>query len=520
MSDSIRLFSIFLILVSAVHLSAAVLDSMETNDDAFISFRYAENLAAGKGLVFNPGERVEGYTNFLWIILIALARPFQEPVLISKILGVACSVLLIISFAWFFFRIHPLLCIPPVLYLALDPGLIAWSTRGLETSLFILCTWLAYQTAVTASVNGMNRTAAYAGLMAALAVLTRPEGILTAMFFPMLLFPNHRRQTVAKQTGWFSVVFLTVLLPYMIWKLLYYGTLIPNTFYAKTGGGFPVIWRGLAYIIQGWNWPEIVLLILVITGCFHPERSGWMRRAHRTNALFIFLFLVYILAVGGDSLGPDRFLTPLLPFMTAGAFLTLSSFKTSKSILTHHILTGTAVLFLIIGNAIPLASKLEEPDVFSPEKERRHHGTRTGLCLAKNAKPDQSIATSVIGRIPYYSGLYTLDVFGLIDPYIARQPVRGLSRSAAGHEKTDWEYILSRQPDFITGRELIVMPPREPEWLKSIRVALHGEPDPVTSGIPAPPYPGYSPVIFQCNGHTMRIWRKNLAEIQDLVTMQ
>src|SRR5436189_992982 len=41
------------------------------DDDAFISFRYAQNLAEGNGLVFNPGERVEGYTNFLWVLLLA-----------------------------------------------------------------------------------------------------------------------------------------------------------------------------------------------------------------------------------------------------------------------------------------------------------------------------------------------------------------------------------------------------------------------------------------------------------------
>lgn len=520
MNNYIRLCSIFLILVTALHLSAAILDSMDTNDDAFISFRYARNLATGKGLVFNPGERVEGYTNFFWIVLIALASPFQEPILTSKILGIACSTLLIFCFAWFCFRIHRVLFVLPVLYLALDPGLIAWSTRGLETSLFILFAWLAFQAAVTASVSELNISASYAGLIAALSVLTRPEGVLTALFFPMMRFPHLHRKPIASQTVWFSGVFLTAILPYLIWKWLYFGTVIPNTFYAKTGGGLPVIWRGLAYIIQGWSWPEAVLLILVFAGFFRTALSEWMRHAHRTTALFILVFLVYILAIGGDSLGPDRFLTPLVPFMTAGAFITLSSFKISHTAITRRIMTGTVVTLLIIGNAIPLVSNLQHPDVFSLEKEKRHHGTRTGLCLAKNAKPDQSVATSVIGRIPYYSGLYTLDVFGLIDPYIARQPVRGMGRGTAGHEKSDWDYILSRQPDYITGRELIAMPPREPEWLKSIKHAFHGDTEPLISGIPAPPYPGYSPVVLQCDGHKLRIWRKDLREIQELVTMQ
>jgi len=49
-------------------------------DDAYISYRYAENLAAGRGLVFDPGERVEGYSNFLWVILLALSRILGAPI--------------------------------------------------------------------------------------------------------------------------------------------------------------------------------------------------------------------------------------------------------------------------------------------------------------------------------------------------------------------------------------------------------------------------------------------------------
>src|SRR5947207_91368 len=59
-------------------------------DDAFISFRYADNLARGFGLVWNPGERVEGYTNFLWTIgMGAVLVLHGDPVVWSMILGLA-----------------------------------------------------------------------------------------------------------------------------------------------------------------------------------------------------------------------------------------------------------------------------------------------------------------------------------------------------------------------------------------------------------------------------------------------
>ena len=59
-----------------------------TCDDAFISFRYVDNLVAGHGLVFNAGERVEGYTNFLWVILLAgLQSLGMDPIPASRLFG-------------------------------------------------------------------------------------------------------------------------------------------------------------------------------------------------------------------------------------------------------------------------------------------------------------------------------------------------------------------------------------------------------------------------------------------------
>src|SRR6266850_6494270 len=57
-------------------------------DDAFISFRYADNFVHGRGLVWNEAERVEGYTNFLWTMLIGVPLYFNlDPVRFSYALG-------------------------------------------------------------------------------------------------------------------------------------------------------------------------------------------------------------------------------------------------------------------------------------------------------------------------------------------------------------------------------------------------------------------------------------------------
>ena len=106
-------------------------------DDCFISFRYAENLVKGHGLVFNPGERVEGYTNFLWVLLMAGAMKFSvRPEIFSNALGIASAVVILAALVhkgaksrgW----TDPLIWVAP-LCLAVHRSFCAWSTGGLAT---------------------------------------------------------------------------------------------------------------------------------------------------------------------------------------------------------------------------------------------------------------------------------------------------------------------------------------------------------------------------------------------------
>ncbi|MCD4655152.1 hypothetical protein K8T06_14620, partial [bacterium] len=298
----------------AVHLGMAVMSSSQTSDDAFISFRYARNLVEGNGLVFNLGERVEGYTNFLWVVVLSLFIPFFDPILVSKFLGVACNVLLIMSI-WLFCKrnLGKLAWIPPV-YVALDPAILRWGTRGLETSLFTLLLWLALVFAVSE-----KRCAASTGFMAAIATMTRPEGFLAATIIfisrisglPLFRYyasekyieNDYLRKHMLSYWSGYGVL----ILPYLAWKLYYYGDILPNTFYAKTDGGVFKLWRGLAYITNGWSWPELILGI-GLCWAIVSRRSTLATRTVSFTGLF---FTVYIVWAGGDSLGLDRFLAPV-----------------------------------------------------------------------------------------------------------------------------------------------------------------------------------------------------------------
>jgi GTP-binding protein EngB required for normal cell division len=113
-----------------------------TEDDAYISFRYAQNLAHGNGLVFNPGERVEGYSNFSWVLLAAVAiHAGLDPVEVSKVLGLLSAVAALLLSWQLARRLVPRPGLTPVVaafYLAVSPVLVQHSITGLETTFFAL----------------------------------------------------------------------------------------------------------------------------------------------------------------------------------------------------------------------------------------------------------------------------------------------------------------------------------------------------------------------------------------------
>ena len=174
-------------------------------DDAFISFRYARNLADGHGLVFNPGMApVEGYTNFLWVLLLAAASLLGiDPQVVAPVLTVALTVVLWWLVADFAGREAPrerpwIGLIAPFL-LAGTRSVAVWSTGGLETRLFevlVVAGTLRLVTEVRAELRHRRPRAPAAAALFALAILTRPDGVLPAagaMAVAGIALARHRR---------------------------------------------------------------------------------------------------------------------------------------------------------------------------------------------------------------------------------------------------------------------------------------------------------------------------------------
>lgn len=297
-------------------------------DDAFITFRYVRNLIEGHGLVFNVGERVEGYTNFLWALeLAALWSVFGiRPEHAAPWLSVAYTVAtLVVLFLW-------AARLPAVS----NRGLIQWmavglvcssatfavwtSGGGLETRQFTFFTVLAVTLLVLGRSN--EKALAAASLSLAAAALTRPEGALVAAvcigWFALQSAASRGRMSVDfRKAAWLAVPFAAALAAHFLWRYAYYGEWLPNTYYAKHirpwyEMGFRYLY---AAVIETGAWMWLPLACV-------SAATEWLTR--RTLTLLLPLSLVlahaaYVARIGGDHFEyrPLDFYWPLLAPPTA-----------------------------------------------------------------------------------------------------------------------------------------------------------------------------------------------------------
>jgi hypothetical protein len=413
-----------------------------TVDDAFISFRYARNWVEGNGLVFNAGERVEGYTNFLWTALVAGAMLLRlEPVAFARVAGIVAGILLlwgVSSLARRHLAERSILLLLP-LGLAANGAFALWCGAGLETSLFAFLLFAGVAAAVREEGSD---TFLLPSLFLALATLTRPEGALVyaALVIDRALF---RRLPPRRILPGFAL-FLLAVGGHEAWRIAYYGDPLPNTYYAKTGGGWRAVERGFLYL-GGYfgrfgGWTALLPLPLLF--------FGGIRRWERTVLLVVVSYLAYVVWAGGDSLPFYRFVAPAVPLLVLLAAAALDRLAAARGRSRRVLRTaGVALLF-----ALPLGSSFggEALRFLGEDRDRVElHWKVIGRWLAEHADPSSSIAVTTAGAIPYYSNLRTIDMLGINDPAIARRSMPGMGSGLAGHEKHDMAYVLARRPTYI-----------------------------------------------------------------------
>ncbi|MEI6504066.1 MAG: hypothetical protein WCP21_23890, partial [Armatimonadota bacterium] len=430
------------LLALALFVFSALLFSGYTCDDSYITFRYASNAAAGQGLVFNPGERVEGYSNPLWVFLLVGALKLGlEVVVAAKVLGVLAGMgALLFAFGIVRRLLGQADGWQPLVILALiGPGLAYYSVSGLETSLYCCLLTAAVYCLLLSSVAAQW---ALSALVLAVA-LTRPEGLLLA---PALLgwrlvcwrqFEGRQKTALVAST----VLSLSGLAAFFLWRHSYFGAWLPNTFYAKPPGVFggDSLLYPLGYLRE----------FLATTGAWVWLAPGlaWLRRKPLAGGALLVTLLVEVALVfhaHGDWMVLSRFLLPVLPLLTAFGYAALLHWKAPRSLLLS--LLGLALAL----NAVQIAEQLRDfREGQYPQSVMA--GLRqqvAGEWLRQHFPPTTVIAAKRIGGLSYYSGMRMVDMLGLVDRPIAM--IRhGSQTRGKGEQGLMAAEVFRRQPDVI-----------------------------------------------------------------------
>jgi len=439
-------------------------------DDALISMRYAWNFSHGLGLVWNPGEYVEGYTNPLMTLLMALSTlAFDKvnAVLAVQVLGIVFMLVnayLVMAIAGNLvsrqeeryrqlFQVLAFLCALSYYPLAY------WSLMGNETGLLAV---LVSGSILSALRYGEGKpwwgvgTAVCLGL----AFWTRPDAAIYAG--PVLLYVFWATHVSGRG---FRVPFALVgvfglfVVAQELFRWVYYGALVPNTYVLKVTG-VPLLTRienGANFVLPflGEVWALLALagVGLVIVGF----------RAEKLLLAGIFVTaLCYQVWAGGDWQNYWRMLSPVVPLLFVLA---------SAAVLRAASLPSLVVVLVVVVVLSANQRFLGELAFFEPPYHagaNALHMSEAVLCeefLTENA----SVGVFWAGAVPYYSGLYAVDILGKSDPYVARlsPSYRPLGDYGPGHNKCDLGYSIQElKPTYVELFKSFCGPQDVRDWAK------------------------------------------------------
>lgn len=406
------------------------------DDDQMISMRYARNLAEGHGLVWNPGERVEGYSNFLWTLVMAgvhlLPLPDATTSLAVKLinLGLAFAVLLLSEQLLRRFLPKPGLALPAVLLtLALCGDLLFWSANGFETTLLTVIFLAVVVRLLDEEQTGQPRLATY--LLMGLLPLVRSDALHVWLGAAILAIgiSKDRRKTAA-----FLGVSLLLPAAHVLWRRWYYGDWLPNTYYLKVYGidGLPRI--GLGYVRFFVHSYAVALLLAGFGAFLAAQRRWWLLLAG------VAISMAYSVMIGGDIFPFSRFLAHAVPVILVLAAVTAVQFGARWNLVGSFLALAALSVATLAGAGV----------LFPGELYSKNGGQEftvvAGVLVNRHTDSDARVAVIAAGGVPYFGRRYSIDMLGKSDRAIAqREPV--CCNDMIGHNKFDIEYSLSRKPD-------------------------------------------------------------------------
>jgi hypothetical protein len=429
------------------------------NDDAYISFVYARNLAEHGQLVFNLGEHVEGYTNFSWTVLLALGMKLGVPPDVSsRVLGTAFGVATLAVVA----RLSQLVrggrsawdWLPAAL-LAASSGFACWCSGGLETQLFTFTFVLAVERLWAGRLVA-------SGVAFAACALTRPEGVLLfglAVVHRAVANAMDERRVRPRRDEWlWGAAFLAVYVPYFAWRYWYYGDLLPNTAYVKTGGTPSAAYvqamhaQGAFYV---WQWATQSKALWAAPVALY---GAWTYRRFGSLALVVtVVYLIYTWRVGGDFMGLHRFVMPL--FVLTALLVGLGLARIAERVPRTRAAVGVVLAALVLvpfgisqarltrASLVPKADRgIDRPGYL--ELYAHDRGLIGARLRELGLTEDELSWVGGVGVQPYFGRMRAYDVFGLVSRKVAHEVPP--TRPRPGHQK--WapaDMVLATAPNFV-----------------------------------------------------------------------
>jgi hypothetical protein len=419
-------------------------------DDAFITFRYSRHFADGLGPNWNSSGRVEGYTSFSWMALLAgFARIGADPVVTSQVLGALATVatFAIVVGLWRLWAQHDasianlLVIAAVVLAIALTDGVGYWGFSGMETPLFTaLLTGGAFLYLRERRAGGVPWSAA----CLAATSMTRPEGLIVSVVTGVFVLydawdASDRRRALTRAALW-GVTFAALFGPYFLWRYSYYGYLFPNTYYAKVGATRTLYDRGLHYLIA--SGLKYQLLMMCGGVALLAASSARLRR----DALYVMAstsaMLVGVVFEGGDYFGHGRFVVPLLPLLYLSGVAGYANVLSSAALDPARMRAAVALVLTLAALSLVAASGAEQNAL---QRQFERENAVLGSWLNEHAPQDSLIASMAVGELGYYANdRDVLDLLGINDVVIAHSRVPALGAAHPGHERYNIDYVLER----------------------------------------------------------------------------
>lgn len=445
-------FAVAAILVTVITLATRALFPEKQIDDAYITFRYTYNLINHGQLVWNVGAYVEGQTNLLWSLTLALVAFLFKEVPIPVVAIWLCTIsfiitgLLVLQTAR---RVGLGILSAAILTLAfqLTPPPLAFSIGGLESAFAAMLLALALHQLVA----GNTRASA---LSLGLLFMTRPDAAIASVTLITYDLWQHKSLSKAIRHWWPAMLLGGAT---EIWRLCYYGHLIPNSVTAKS---IPIDYL-LAYVVNGSSipyilsmlqWPTFYLMIIAVfiamIGLINKsEESTRLNSIYILTVVMFFAGIATLIRNGGDWMPNYRLVTQYYPIYAISIAIGLSKFQKSNRILQKFLLTllcipailTSAPLFLNISSTYARANTLHS-DIGIDEFYVKF------INIIKNYDTHGVIISTEAAGLPLYALPNAIghDPLGLMDPWIAENG----KNIAVRYGKFDTKYTFKEiQPD-------------------------------------------------------------------------